>query len=107
MIEVISSGICYGVVKEDQFPWAKVNCAIVTRVGANRTAGGRPKGKESTLNRIKAAVGFPNMETITSGTGWTYKLSGTFPGCCLLISWSLVMRPLDMVPPVFRTNNSL
>lgn len=29
-IEVISSGICHGVAKEDQFPWAKVNCVVVT-----------------------------------------------------------------------------
>lgn len=47
MIEVISSGICYGVVKEDQFPWAKVNCAVVIRVGANRTAGGLPKERKA------------------------------------------------------------
>lgn len=105
-IEVISSGICYGVAKGDQFPGAKVNFAVVTWVEAHKTAGGLPKGRESMLNRKKAAVGFPNIEYTTSGTGWTSKLSGSFPGCCLLISWSPVLNLLDLVPLICRTTNS-
>lgn len=56
MIEVISSGICYGVAKEDQFPWAKVNCAGVTWVGVHGTAGGLPKGKYPEQNKSSCGV---------------------------------------------------
>ena len=59
------------------------------------------------LKRIKAAVRLPNMESTTSGTGWVSILSGNFPGCCLLISWSPVLSLLEMASPIFGRHNFL